>query len=155
MQKKKKKKSNYTPLGEIDLIGRGYSTPNGVKFKVDEELGLPSKKWLPQVLELACALGVTSEFPKSIEILDFYHLSEYVWKVAKKAYAQCEIKQKEWVNKQQKLLKESSWQTVINNCGKIKRKNQELSEELIGIINGNQNKQFLSQKKVKPLVISI
>jgi len=33
-------------LGEIVLIRRGYSTPNGVKFKVDEELGLPSNKWL-------------------------------------------------------------------------------------------------------------
>jgi len=44
--KKKKKKRYYTPLGEIVLIRRGYSTPNGVKFKVDEELGLPSNKWL-------------------------------------------------------------------------------------------------------------
>jgi hypothetical protein len=294
--KKKKKKRYYTPLGEIVLLRRGYSTPKGIKFKVDEELGLPLNKWLPQVSELACALGVSSEFPnahklwrqwtsieitektlanqvekignqlqeqefnnqeitdeiieekekisnclkvekiyvgvdgvmtplnqkqgykeakvgvifwqkyhqkqnkrgivrereyiatlksrdefrckmvelyqeitsqanpetivigdgahwiwemaqeqfpKSIEILDFYHLSEYVWKVAKKAYAQCEIKQKEWVNKQQKLLKESSWQTVINNCGKIKRKNQELSlaiTNLEGYLNNNKTR---------------
>ena len=75
--------------------------------------------------------------------MDFYHLSEYVWKVAKKTYPQCEIKQKEWVNKQQKLLKESSWQTVINNCGKIKRKNQELSlaiTNLEGYLNNNKTR---------------
>ena len=28
-------------------------------------MGLPQDKWLPMVLELACALGITSEFPNS------------------------------------------------------------------------------------------
>ncbi len=36
---------------------RAYRTSEGLKVKVDEELGLPKDKWLPVVLELACALG--------------------------------------------------------------------------------------------------
>ena len=44
---------------------RAYPTSNGMKFKADEELGLRKDKWLPMVLELACALGVSSEFPNA------------------------------------------------------------------------------------------
>lgn len=44
---------------------RVYVTPDGLKIKVDEKLGLPENKWLSMVLELACALGVSSEFPNS------------------------------------------------------------------------------------------
>ena len=58
-------KRYYTPLGEMVVKRRAYITPDGVKVKVDQELGLPKDKWLPMVLELACALGITSEFPNS------------------------------------------------------------------------------------------
>ena len=61
----KREKRYYTPLGEIIVQRRAYITPDGIKVKVDEELGLPKDKWLPMVLELACALGVSSEFPNS------------------------------------------------------------------------------------------
>ena len=47
------------------LKRRVYLTETGLKIKVDQDLGLPSRKWLPQVLELACALGVSSEFPNA------------------------------------------------------------------------------------------
>jgi|GEM_PF-6722035 len=47
------------------LKRRLYPTLLGYQAKVDQELGLPSSKWLPQVLELACALGVNSEFPNA------------------------------------------------------------------------------------------
>jgi hypothetical protein len=56
-----------------------------------------------------------SQFPGSIEILDFFHLSEYVWAVAKAAYPKGEQQQKDWVKIQQQLLKKSQWQTVIHN----------------------------------------
>ena len=59
----KREKRYYTPLGEMVIKRRVYLTEKGWEIKVDEELGLPKDKWLPQVLELACALGVTSEFP--------------------------------------------------------------------------------------------
>ena len=60
-----REKRYYTPLGEMVVKRRAYITPDGVKVKVDQELGLPKDKWLPMVLELACALGITSEFPNS------------------------------------------------------------------------------------------
>jgi hypothetical protein len=272
---------------------RGYQTSDGIKFKADQELKLPPEKWLPSVLELACALGVSSEFPNAhklwkqwtnieitektlanqvekignklqeqefisptksekkttvsadisseeimyvgvdgvmtplnqkqgfkeakvgvvfykkdhkrtknrgivrhkeyvatlksrkeftakihqlyqeisgekrpktvvigdgahwiwemaetdypdaLQILDFYHLSEYVWKVAKNAYTNNEEKQKIWVNSQQQLLKKSQWKTVINNCQKIKRKKKDLIEaidKLEGYLSNNQNR---------------
>ncbi len=276
----KRKKRYYTPLGEMVVKRRVYETSDGLKVKVDEELGLPKDKWLPMVLELACALGLSSEFPNShrlfqrwtdldltektlanqveqtgnqlqtqefngskksdfdsefeskntplnkqsllyvgvdgvmtplnqkqgykeakvgvifwskdhqkvkgqrgkirhreyiatlksrnefrnrvfqlsnqvaepkisqtivigdgahwiwemareqfpgsIEILDFFHLSEYVWKVAKLAYPKNEQKQKDWVSIQQKLLKQSQWKPVIQNSMKLKRKKQDL-----------------------------
>lgn len=276
----KRKKTYYTPLGEMMVKRRAYRTSEGLKVKVDEELGLFKDKWLPVVLELACALGVSSEFPNShklfqrwtdldltektlanqventgnilqaqefvsstkaeeitklksnssikenpnllyvgvdgvmtplnqaqgykeakvgvifwskdhqkvkgkrgvirqreyvatlksraefrnrvsnlykqiagsqatntvvigdgahwiwsmaseqfpdsIEILDFFHLSEYVWAVAKAAYPKQEQQQKDWVKTQQQLLKISQWKTVIQNSQILKRKKPDL-----------------------------
>ena len=283
----KRKKRYYTPLGEITVKRRAYITSDGIKVKVDEELGLPKDKWLPMVLELACALGVSSEFPNShrlfqrwtcleltektlanqveqtgnqlqteefnssknlesveeleakntriekpnllyvgvdgvmtplnkkqgykeakvgvifwskdhqkvkgqrgkircreyiatlksrhefrnrvyqlynqvaaqnsaktvvigdgahwiwqmaqeqfpgaIEILDFFHLSEYVWKVAKVAYPKNEQKQKKWVEIQQQLLKKSQWRVVIKNAHNLTRKKQDLIKAIISL----------------------
>jgi hypothetical protein len=61
----KRKKRYYTPLGEMILWRRVYPEEDGYQVKVDLELGLPKEKWLPPVLELACALGVSSEFPNA------------------------------------------------------------------------------------------
>ncbi len=277
-----REKRYYTPLGEMVVKRRAYVTPDGIKVKVDEELALPKDKWLPIVLELACALGVSSEFPNShklfqkwtqisltektlanqvehtgnvlqtqefdcqcepdtcsqpestnsapsksdllyvgvdgvmtplnqkqgykeakvgvifwskdhqkikgqrgkirrreyvatlksrnefrnrvsllyhqiatekptntvvigdgahwiwemaqsqfpgsIEILDFFHLSEYVWAVAKAAYPKDEQKQKDWVQLQQQLLKKSQWQTVLQNSHQLTRNKKNLIE---------------------------
>ena len=274
------RKDTIRPDGEITIKRRVYQTSEGLEVKVDQELGLPKDKWLPIVLELACALGVSSEFPHShqlfqrwthleltektlanqvehtgnklqthefnspkkseietqfestnqsaekpdllyvgvdgvmtplnqkqgykeakvgvifwskdyqkikgrkgkirrreyvatlksrnefrkrisslyhqiarpqprktvvigdgahwiwemaqahfpgaIEILDFYHLSEYIWKVAKAAYPQDEQKQFDWVKIQQQLLKKSQWQIVIQNSQSLKRNKQDL-----------------------------
>lgn len=276
----KRAKRYCTPLGEMVVKRRVYMTSNGLKVKVDQELGLPKGKWLSMVLELACALGVSSEFPNahqlfqkwtsnnltektlanqvektgnklqtrefnyskkpenfrqnkssnqspkkpdllyvgvdgvmtplnqkqgykeakvgvifwskdhqkiknkrgkirhreyiatlksrnefrnrvgqlynqiapqkpantvvigdgahwiwqmaqeqfpgSVEILDFFHLSEYVWKVAKVAYPKKEQKQKKWVGIQQELLKKSQWRVVIKNAQNLTRKKQDL-----------------------------
>ncbi|AUB43610.1 Transposase (plasmid) [Nostoc flagelliforme CCNUN1] len=43
----KREKRYYTPLGEMVLVRRAYVTRDGIKVKVDEELGLPKDKWLP------------------------------------------------------------------------------------------------------------
>ncbi len=64
----KRPKRYYTPLGEMVIQRRVYPTDNGLEVKVDKLLGLPEQKWLPQVLELACALGVSSEFPNAHQL---------------------------------------------------------------------------------------
>ena len=66
------------------------------------------------------------QFPGSIEILDFFHLSEYVWAVAKAAYPKDEQQQKDWVKVQQQLLKKSQWRVVLKNAQSLNRKKQDL-----------------------------
>jgi hypothetical protein len=282
----KREKRYYTPLGEMKLKRRVYPTELGLEIKVDQVLGLPSQKWLPSVLELACALGINSEFPNSHrlfaqwtrinltektlastvekagcelqesefnsvlkenleeelsderiyvgvdgvltplnqkqgykeakvgvifwekdyqrkkggrgkirkreyvatlksradfrervqtlyqqivksknpqtviigdgahwiwemaseqfpdsrEILDFYHLSEYVWKVAKAAFPNQPENQKNWVGIQLDLLKESQWKTVIKNSYQLKKRSKnfrEAREDLERYLNNN------------------
>jgi len=73
------------------------------------------------------------QFPDSVEILDFFHLSEYVWAVAKAAYPYQEQKQKNWVDIQQQLLKKSQWKTVIDNGNKLKRNKKDLIDAIIDL----------------------
>lgn len=70
------------------------------------------------------------QFPGSIEILDFFHLSEYVWAVAKAAYSNQETTQQDWVKSQQNLLKQSQWLNVIKNCHQLKGKKKDLREAI-------------------------
>ncbi len=56
------------------------------------------------------------QFPGSIEILDFFHLSEYVWKVAKAAYPKGEQKQFDWVSTgERKKVWELNNRDVLSN----------------------------------------
>lgn len=55
----------HTMLGTIHLKRRAYDTPEGSLVAADIALGLPRDAWLPEILELACALGVSSEFPNT------------------------------------------------------------------------------------------
>jgi len=103
----KRKKRYYTPLGEMVLWRRVYQQADGYQIKVDLELGLPSYKWLAPVLELACALGVSSEFPN-----------------AHKLFRQWTGK--DWVKLQQQLLKKSEWKQVIKNCASFSSKRSDL-----------------------------
>ena len=85
----------------------------------------------------------SEQFPGAIEILDFYHLSEYLWTVAKAALPYQEEKQKEWIKQQQKLLKKSQWQTVLKNCYQFKRKKQDLSKAITDLeryLNNNKSR---------------
>ena len=70
------------------------------------------------------------EFPGCWEILDFYHLSEYVWSVAKAGYPSKEEAQQNWVKEQQKLLKQSQWQQVIINSHQFRSKRKDLSQAI-------------------------
>jgi hypothetical protein len=64
----KREKRYYTPFGEMVVKRRVYITEKGLSIKADEELQLPSWKWLSPVLELACALGVSSELPNAHQL---------------------------------------------------------------------------------------
>jgi hypothetical protein len=82
----------------------------------------------------------SEQFPNSIEILDFYHLSEYVWKVAKATFPKQEETQKNWVKIQLELLKESQWKTVIRNSDQLKKRSKnfrEAREDLERYLNNN------------------
>jgi hypothetical protein len=72
----------------------------------------------------------SEQFPGSVEILDFFHLSEYVWAVAKAAYPNIEDIQKDWVKTQQQLLKKSEWTTVIKNCHQFQKKKKDLTKAI-------------------------
>lgn len=52
-------------------------------------------------------------FPNCVQILDFFHVCEYVWSVARAAWPQQESQQKAWVECQQELLKQSRWHSVV------------------------------------------
>lgn len=60
------------------------------------------------------------EYPNAIEILDFFHVSEYVWDVARALHPEQSEKQKTWVEPQLKLLKESKWPEVIAGLEELK-----------------------------------
>ncbi|MEK7351478.1 MAG: ISKra4 family transposase [Nitrospirota bacterium] len=52
-------------------------------------------------------------FPERIEILDFYHVSEYIWDVAKICFAEEAILCKEWAEEQLDRLKKSELKLVF------------------------------------------
>jgi hypothetical protein len=52
-------------------------------------------------------------FPQGIQILDFFHLSEYLWEVARAAFPNLESAQHDWVEAQQALLKQSRSRQVV------------------------------------------
>ena len=56
-------------------------------------------------------------YPKSVQILDFFHVSEYVWAVAKARWPEAPLEQEKWVLPQLRLLKESRWREIIDGLG--------------------------------------
>lgn len=82
-------------------------------------------------------------FPHAIEILDFFHVSEYIWAVAKVAFPQHESHQKAWVNEQQTFLKQSQWQRVVQATRQLSCHTQEcetLKADLIRYLSNNQTR---------------
>jgi hypothetical protein len=70
------------------------------------------------------------QFPGAVEILDFFHLSEYVWAVAKEAYPKQEAIQKDWVKQQQQFLKNLKWKQVLSNYTKFRSNRKDLKEAI-------------------------
>jgi hypothetical protein len=63
-------------------------------------------------------LMATLLFPDCIQILDFFHVSEYLWQVARQAFESQE-NQKGWVDSQQEALKKSQWSAVIKAAQRL------------------------------------
>jgi Uncharacterised protein family (UPF0236) len=64
-------------------------------------------------------LMATLLFPDCIQILDFFHVSEYLWQVARNAFADHPDLQQQWVETQQHALKQSQWQTVVQAAQRL------------------------------------
>lgn len=81
-------------------------------------------------------------FPDCIQILDFFHLSEYLWEVARNAFAQ-ETQQHEWVEMQQQTLKQSQWQAVLTALQRLPPNSvalQDSIERLVSYLTHNQSR---------------
>ena len=59
-------------------------------------------------------------YPGAIQILDYYHVSSYVWKVARELHPEDEVQQKNWVEPQLKRLKASRAEDVIEGLRFLK-----------------------------------
>lgn len=58
--------------------------------------------------------------PKALQILDFYHVSKYVWDVARELYPDEPKRQRKWVQAQLKRLKASRWGDVVEGLRFLK-----------------------------------
>lgn len=79
-------------------------------------------------------------FPRCVQILDFFHVSEYVWHVARSRWPEDASAQKRWVMRQQKRLKESKWLQVIEALDRFQNPSaalQETSENLRRYLTNN------------------
>lgn len=79
--------------------------------------------------------NVDEYYPNCIKILDFYHVSEYVWEVAREGFLDNIDKQNLWVSQQIILLKESNYQKLElsdfdNNTDKLQEKIHSLKRYL-------------------------
>ncbi|MEM6437402.1 MAG: hypothetical protein AAF773_26630, partial [Cyanobacteria bacterium P01_D01_bin.115] len=69
-------------------------------------------------------------FPDAIEILDFFHVSEYLWEVARAAFAKDTDAQKQWVAAQQEALKRSQWNRVVRAAQRLPPAGTELEQSV-------------------------
>lgn len=110
----------------FDLLNKKYISLNGTCKKELIFLG-DGAKWLWD--------GVDEYYPNSIRILDFFHVTEYVWEVAREGFVDNLEKQSVWVSKQILKLKESKhddldFSTFDNNTYKLNEKIHNLKRYL-------------------------
>lgn len=87
----------------IDLMYLNYCEKVG-NFKHELVILGDGAKWIWSMADKL--------YPNAIQILDFFHVSEYVWKVAKEAFPDNQKLQKEWVDVQLELLKNSEFEKI-------------------------------------------
>lgn len=82
-------------------------------------------------------------FPDAIQILDFFHVSEYLWEVARHAFPSTADEQRSWVEDQQELLKHSQWQDVVEAAQRLPPTTEALTtaiERLVSYLSHNQDR---------------
>ncbi len=82
-------------------------------------------------------------FPDAIEILDFFHVSEYLWDVARAAFSNDTDTQRTWVDTQQTALKRSQWTSVVQAAQRLPPASAELThsvERLVSYLTNNQSR---------------
>ncbi len=91
-------------------------------------------------------------FPDAIQILDFFHVSEYLWAVARCAFTTQAEAQATWVDTQQQALKQSQWSTVVQAAQRLPPTSSDLRaavERLVSYLTNNQSRldyqRYLSQ----------
>lgn len=89
--------------------------------------------WLWKMVEML--------FPDAIQILDFFHVSEYLWAVARCAFSAQAETQKTWVETQQIALKQSQWTTVLQAAQRLPPTSSELSEAVVRLVSYLTNNQ--------------
>jgi hypothetical protein len=137
----KREKRYYTPFGEMVLKRRVYPTEKGLSIKADEELELPDQKWLSQVLELACALGGSSEFPNAHQLFSKWTTIEITEKTLASQVEQVGNK-----------LQDSEFEELLKQ-DKYSEEDREISEEKIyvgvdGVMTPLNQKQGYKEAKV-------
>ena len=82
-------------------------------------------------------------FPDALQILDFFHVSEYLWEVARHAFPQDDDQQRLWVETQQDTLKQSQWCDVVNAAQRLPPRSDALAtsiERLVSYLRHNQSR---------------
>lgn len=82
-------------------------------------------------------------FPDAIQILDFFHVSEYLWEVARAAFGGQSEQQKTWVDTQQAALKQSQWPAVVEAAQRLPPSSDDLTqaiERLVSYLTHNQSR---------------
>jgi hypothetical protein len=74
-------------------------------------------------------------FPQCIAILDFFHVSEYLWKVAQEAWPQAPDEQQRWVDTQQEALKRSQLAEVVAACQRLPPASTGLSDAVKRLVS--------------------
>jgi len=73
-------------------------------------------------------------FPDAIQILDFFHVSEYLWEVAREGFSLSQ-QQQAWVETQQQHLKESQWQSVVQAAQRLPPSSTELTDKVLRLVS--------------------
>lgn len=79
-------------------------------------------EWLTEIQKL--------HFPESTRIVDFWHVTEYLWNVASSFYGQGTIRGRKWAESKVKLLMRGRWKAILKSLAYLHPKNQEQQETL-------------------------